>query len=76
MPYSRRAKYYHIRQKDPNLFIKSTFKNVPFSHTRYRGKKYARFHKSGSGARAIVGKLKKNGKWALQSILIPKELLK
>ena len=67
MPYSRKAKYYHHRQRHPNEFIKGSFRNVPISHTKYRGKKFKK-----KGARAIIGKLKKNKKWVVQSYLVPK----
>jgi hypothetical protein len=65
MPYSKKAKYEHHRKKPPSKFIKSSFRNVPISHVSHR-KKYPR------GTRAIVGKLK-SGKYATQSILIPKK---
>jgi len=46
---------------------------VPLNHTDYNGKKFDKFNKSGTKAKAIVGKYKKNDKWTTQSILIPKE---
>ena len=52
--------YRRWRQKAPSLFIKSSFRTVPLSHTEYKGKKKGK---------AIVGKLKKTKKWAIQSIL-------
>lgn len=66
MPYSRQAKYRHYRQKEPNLFIQSSFKTVPISHTSYAGKKFAK-----KGNMAIVGHLKGCDKycWVIQSIL-------
>jgi len=73
MPYSRKAKYYHKRQKSPKKFVRTSFKTVPFHHTKYSGKKYKKWHRKGSGAKAVVGKLKKSGKWGTQSILIPKK---
>ena len=54
------SKYRRHRQKSPSLFIKSSFRTVPLSHTDYKGKKKGK---------AIVGKLKKNKKWSIQSIL-------
>lgn len=72
MPYSKKAKFYHHRQKSPRLFDKKTFKNVPLNHTSYRGEKYSKWMYSGTPARAIVGRLKKSKKWSTQSILIPK----
>lgn len=72
MPYSKKAKYTHNRQKSPKLFISSSFKTVPLNHTDYRGQKFARYMYSGTPAKAIVGKLKSSGDWAIQSILIPK----
>jgi len=79
MPYSKKAKYRHNRQKPPGRFLKSTLKTVPLSHTEYKGKKFRK-----PGAKAIVGKLKpqfrkpvkrggKPRKWGIQSILIPKK---
>jgi len=73
MPYSRKAKYHHKRQKSPKLYRRGSFKTVPFHHAEYSGKKYKRWHRKGSGAKAVVGKLKKSGKWSTQSILIPKK---
>ena len=52
--------YKRWRQKAPSLFIKNSFRTVPLSHTEYKGKKKGK---------AIVGKLKKTKKWAIQSIL-------
>lgn len=72
MPYGRRARYYHERQRHPSDFVESTFRTVPLSHTGYRGRKFAKWKRKGSGAKAIVGKLRKSGKWGVQSILIPK----
>jgi len=68
MPYSKKAKYYHIRQKNPKLFEKDSFRVVPLSHTNYRGTKF----KKDKNTKAIVGKLKKSGKWSIQSILVKK----
>ena len=53
-------KYRRHRKKDPSLFIKSSFRTVPLTHTDYRGK---------LKGKAIIGKLKKTKKWAIQSIL-------
>jgi len=72
MPYSRRAKYYHFRQKHPDLFINGTIKTVPLNHTAYRGKKFKKWNKSGTTAKAITGKLRKTKKASIQSILIIK----
>lgn len=64
--YPRKTKnWLRYRQKSPNLFIQTSFRNVPLSHTNYKGKI--------KGQRAIVGKLKKTKKWALQSILKKKK---
>ncbi len=52
--------YKRWRQKSPDLFIKSSFRTVPLSHTNYKGKKKGK---------AIVGKLKSTKKWTIQSIL-------
>jgi len=60
--YPRKTKnWIRYRQKSPSLFIQASFRNVPLSHTDYKGKIKCE--------RAIVGKLKKTGKWALQSVL-------
>jgi hypothetical protein len=78
MPYSKKARYRHNRQKSPKLFIRSTLRTVPLDHTDYGGKKFDK-----KGAKAIVGALKpanrkprkrggKPRKYAIQSILIPK----
>jgi hypothetical protein len=79
MPYSKKAKYTHHRQKSPKQFQKSPrMKTVPLDHTNYRGKKLDK-----KGAKAIVGVLKpqfrtaakrggKKRRWGIQSILVPK----
>lgn len=75
MPYSKRARYRHHRQKSPGKFQKGTFKTVPLSHTEYKGKKFRK-----PGAKAVVGVVKKEHrrpikrggrprKWGIQSIL-------
>ena len=77
MPYSRKAKYTHHRQKPPSQFIKP-LKTVPITHTTYSGKKFKK-----PGVKALVGRLKpqfrkpvkrggKPRKWGIQSILVPK----
>lgn len=53
-------KYKRWRQKSPGLFIKTSFRTVLLNHTDYKGKKKGK---------AIVGKLKRNKKWGIQSIL-------
>lgn len=59
--YPRKTENYkRWRQKFPDLFIKSSFRTVPLSHTDYKGKKKGK---------AIVGKLKSTKKWTIQSIL-------
>ncbi len=59
--YPRKTKKYkRWRQKSPGLFIKSSFRTVPLSHTEYKGKKKGK---------AVVGKLRKSKKWVIQSIL-------
>ena len=63
-----------MRQRPPNEFIATSFRNVPISRVKTR-KKYP------AGTRAIVGKLKKAVKglkgrmrhYATQSILVPKK---
>ena len=60
--YPRKTKnWLRYRQVDPSRFIKTSFKNVPISHTDYKGKI--------KGERAIVGKLKDTKKWKIQSVL-------
>ena len=49
------------RQEDPDKFIQDSFRNVPISHTNYKGKIKA--------DRAIIGKLKSSNKWKIQSVL-------
>lgn len=56
--------YRRWRQRDPNLFVRSSFRTVPLSHTDYKGKKKGK---------AIVGKLKTTKKWKIQSILEEKK---
>jgi len=53
-------KYKRHRRKDPDEFEKNSFRTVPLTHTDYKGK---------LKGKAIVGKLKKNGKWLIQGIL-------
>jgi hypothetical protein len=60
--YPRTTKnWIRYRQIDPSKFIQKSFRNVPISHTNYKGKIKAQ--------RAIVGKLKSTKKWKIQSIL-------
>lgn len=56
----KKRRYKRWRQKNPGDFVKSSFRTVPLSHTDYKGKKKGK---------AVVGKLKKTKKWAIQSIL-------
>lgn len=72
IPYSKKANYKHKRQQHPDKFKKGSLRTVDFHKVPYRGKKYKKYHKKGSGAKAIRGKKKKTKKWATQSILIPK----
>lgn len=73
IPYSKKAKYKHYRQKNPKLFIKDSFKTVPLNHTNYKGKKFDAFNVSGTNALAIIGTYKSGKKGVIQSILIPKK---
>lgn len=73
MPYSRKALYKHLRQKNPKMFQKKSFRTVPLNHSNYKGKKFSNYNRKGTKAKAIVGKLKSNKKWSTQSILIPKK---
>jgi len=60
--YPRTTKnWIRYRQEAPSKFIQKSFRNVPLSHTDYKGKIKAQ--------RAIVGKLKTTKKWKIQSIL-------
>lgn len=60
--YPRKTKsWLRYRQEDPSKFIQKSFRNVSISHIDYKGKIKAQ--------RAIVGKLKKTGKWKIQSVL-------
>lgn len=72
MPYSKKAKYRHYRQRSPKDFDPKSFQTVKFNHVRYQGKKFKGYHKSGTRAKAVIGKEKKTGKSKIQSILIPK----
>ena len=67
MPYGPKAKYIHHRQIRPGKFVKNSFRIVPLSHTKYKGKKF-----KGEGVKAIVGILKKTKASEIQSILVPK----
>lgn len=78
MPYSERAKYEHHRQEKPGDFDPKTFRDIPLSHTGYRGKKFDK-----DKDRAVVGKKKgyeerekrsgKKEKEKIQTILVPKD---
>mgnify|MGYP001572622102 CR=1 FL=1 len=60
--YPRKTKnWLRYRQKEPEKFIQTSFRNVRLSHTNYKGKI--------KGERAIVGKLKSTKKWEVQSVL-------
>lgn len=73
MPYSKKAKYKHNRQRSPSDFVMGSFKTVPLNHTKYKGKKYKGYNKSGTTAKAVVGTLKSGKKSVIQSILIKKK---
>ena len=60
--YPRETKnWLRYRQRDPSDFVQKSFRNVPLSHTNYKGRV--------KGDKAIVGKLKKTKKWEIQSVL-------
>ncbi len=60
--YPRKTKnWLRYRREDPKKFIKSSFRTVPLNHTKYKGKI--------KGEKAVVGRLKKNKKWEIQSVL-------
>ena len=63
MPYSKKAKFLHKRQRNPEQFDK--FYTVPISHVPHR-KKYPK------GTEAIIGHLIGDG-WKTQSILVLKK---
>ncbi len=70
MPYSKKAKYRHNRQRPPKDFQRSSLRTVPVSHiseSQYRGKKFRK-----KGVKAITGKLKNSKKYKVQSFLVPK----
>lgn len=73
MPYSKKSRFLHKRQQQPDKFIGNTFRTVSLSHTNYSGGKYKKWKKPGSGAKAVVARKKKSKKWGIQSILIPKK---
>ena len=67
--YPRKTRnWFRYRQKEPGKFSKKSFRNVPLSHTKYKGKI--------KGQRAIVGKLKQTGKWAIQSVMKKRKIKK
>jgi len=72
MPYSKSAKYTHHRQRKPGLFVKSSFHTISVKRAKvrglYSGKKFDK-----PGAKAIVARLRKNGKYAVQSFLLKKK---
>lgn len=63
MPIELRGKYLRIRQLDPKLFIKGSFR----THDIGRRK---------GGTKRIAGRLKKTGKWATQSYIFEVDALK
>ena len=69
MPYSKKAKYTHHRQKPPEMCEDLSIRTVPISHVKHR-KKYPK------GTKAIVCKSVATGKGITQSILIPKKKVK
>ena len=73
MPYSSKAKYFHKRQQNPKKYKKDTFKTIPLYRSKYSGKKYKKWNKKGSLAKAVIGTTKKGVKGSIQSILIPKK---
>lgn len=60
--YPRETKnFLRYRQEEPEKFVQKSFRTVPLNHTNYKGKI--------KGDEAIFGKLKKTGKWEIQSVL-------
>ena len=72
MPYSKKAKFTHHRQRKPSLFVKGTLRTITIKRVKdqglYSGKKFNK-----KGVKAVVGKLKKSKKYAVQSFLVPKK---
>ena len=76
MPHKRRgskARYKHFTQRNKKDFDKDTYKTVPLNHTKYKGKKFKGYNKSGTNAKAVIGTTKKGKKGVIQTILIPKK---
>ena len=65
MPYSRHAKYRHIRYIHPDEIQDGTWLTVPISHTNSK-KKWPK------GTLAVVGKKKRSGNGVIQKVMVPK----
>ena len=67
--------YYRYRQEETYLFDPPTIRTVPLSHIKeFKDKKTYRGYNV-KDLKALTGKLKRTGKWELQSILIPRKLI-
>ena len=53
--------------------INGVLKVVPLSETKYKGKKFEKWNKIGSGALALIGKSANNDKMIVFKVLIPKK---
>ena len=53
--------------------IEGILQIIPFYRSNYKGKKFVEWYIKGSGALAIIGKLKKTNKETIIKILIPKK---
>jgi hypothetical protein len=68
-------KYYRYRQEETFLFDEKTFKTVPLDHTQeFKNRQFFKGFNV-KDLTAITGKVKNTGRWKLQSILIPRELI-
>lgn len=65
MPYSKEAKYRHIRYCHPDEIDDDTWATVPITHTPTR-KEWPK------GTLAVRGIKESTGNWVTQSVLVPK----
>ena len=65
MPYSKDAKYRHIRYIHPDEIRDDTWYTVPISHTNSR-KEWP------EGTLAVIGRKKSTGNEIIQKVLVPK----
>jgi len=74
MPYSKDAKYRHVRQRKPELFEKGSYRTISILNSPYKGTKFKK-----EGVLAVVARVKKKYRkdknkidWKIQTILVPK----